>query len=203
MGERHSRHVLAEGISRALNPVFVSAAVFALAIICPDRSLPHPGALLGICLFFGVCLPVAYVGLLLHRGHIDSFFIPYRAGRLRPLLVGAASYLAGLFMLRLASAPPEVWAPMLCCAVNAALAAALTLRWKISLHAVGAWGALAVLTFLFGPPALFAVPAPLAVSWARVAVGAHTPAQIIAGGGMAVLSTCLLFGPIVGILPFR
>ncbi len=191
--KRQFRRVLAAGLSGVINPPIVAAAVFALMICRTDEPVARLGVLLGICLVFGTLLPTMYVGFLLVRRDIDSFFIPQRAARLRPLLVGSGSCLVGLVLLRCVSAPPEVCGLMLCYVVHGVLVGALTFQWKVSLHAVGAWGPLAGLVWLFGPSALFLVPVPLAVSWARVELGAHTPAQVVLGGGMAFFSAWLLF----------
>ena len=201
MGSGHLQRALAEGISKAMNPLVIGGLASVL-IVCGSGELSvHRAVLLGICLVFCTCLPAGYVVFLLARGDIDGLFIPQRGGRLRPLLVGLACYPAGAILLRYLSAPRQVWAFVLCCAVNAALASALTARWKVSLHALGAWGALTALVFVFGPGAAFLVPVPLGVSWARVALGRHTLAQVLGGGLLAVVSTWLLFGPVLGVRP--
>ena len=200
MRGRHWRRILAEGISRFVNPLVVVAAVFILVVT--GFEVARPGATLAVCLAFGVFLPLAYVRFLMFRGEVDGFFIPLRAGRLRPLLVVSASCLTGVVLLQRVAAPPEVWALMLCYAVNAVLMAVFTLRWKVSLHAGGAWGSLVAVVFLFGSFALFLVPVPLAVSWARVELGAHTPAQVLGGGGLGLAATWLQFALVLDTLPF-
>jgi len=109
------------------------------------------------------------------------------------MLVASASCTVGLAFLLRSAAPRQVWVLMLCYVVNMLLAVAITTRWQISVHAMGVWSPLAALTFLFGPSALWLVPVPVAVSWARVALGAHSIAQVAVGGTLAASSTWLLF----------
>ena len=156
---------------------------------------------MGIGLVFGVVLPVSYVGLLVLRRDVRGFFIPERKKRARPMFVGIASYSIGFGLLRAFSAPRDLETLMLCYALNGALVALLTLRWKVSLHAVGVWGPLAALVFLFGPRALFLLPLPIAVSWARVTLRAHSTTEVLAGGGVGFGSTWLLFFLAMGTMP--
>jgi len=204
---RDFRQALAGGISGVANPPLVAAAAFALTIYGLDEPPAHAVVLLGICLVFGTFLPTAYVGVLLARGKVERFFIPERAARLHPLLVVSAICLAGLALLWRASAPPHVQALMLCYAANGMLAAACSLRWQVSLHAMGVWMPLGALIFLFGLRGLMLAPVPIAVSWARIELGAHTPAQVLAGAALAFFSAWLLLGLVLGVshtaLPFR
>lgn len=75
-----------------------------------------------------------------------------------------------------------------------AVATAITLVWKISVHVGVVAGIIAVFTLLFGWQALVLAPLVALVAWARVALGDHTPAQTVAGG---------LLGALVGASTFR
>lgn len=199
---RRVRPGLARGISAVVNPPAVLFVLF-VALVWRHGAPPQRTALwLGICLGFGALLPVGYVGVLKHRKRVEGFFVADRALRLRPLLVGSSSCLVGLVLLGGVSAPSDVRALMLCAACNGLLMAAITTRWKVSLHAAGAGGALAVLVFLFGLPGFFPAPAALAVCWARVEAGAHTPAQVAAGAVLAFLATWAVFPLVAGPFSF-
>jgi membrane-associated phospholipid phosphatase len=65
----------------------------------------------------------------------------------------------------------------------------ITRWWKVSVHATVAGGAVAMVTFLYGPWLLTLALLVALVCWARVVVEDHTVAQVVAG---AVL------GPVVG-----
>jgi len=68
----------------------------------------------------------------------------------------------------------------------------ITRYWKISTHALGITAPLIALSAIFGSrPLPFLVLIPI-VCWARVYLGAHTPAQVIAGVGLSAVSTYVM-----------
>jgi len=82
-----------------------------------------------------------------------------------------------------------------CYAVASALLAAITLRFRASLHAAGVSLPAIALALMRGPPwsaLLLLLPV---VAWARIRAGAHTPSQVAAGaavGGLVPLALWLL-----------
>ena len=185
----------ARWISNLANPLVLVAGVFVLVIFQgPDASGIDPAPLLGVCLFFGVFLPVAYVGFLLHKGVIEEVFIAHMTDRKGPLWVLVLSCSVGVGMLYGLKAPFGVLVVMMWYTGLAVLAGVMLFWWKISLHAIGAWGTLGVLFFLFGLPALAYLPLALAISWSRIALGVHTTGQVLGGAGLALLSAGFVFG---------
>ena len=201
LGRPSTRHLLAKGISFLINPPVVAAVVFVAVTVGLEGRAERYGLLVAICLFFGVVLPTGYVWMLKIRGQIEDLFIPVTRDRRGPLLFGSLSFLLGTAALTWASASPVLLALMFCYAANGLLLAGISFRWKISLHAVGAWGPLAALCFLVGPQALFLIPVPIVVSWARVELGSHTFSQVSAGGALSVCLTWLIFSLVVGVPP--
>src|SRR5690606_6149009 len=118
--------------------------------------------------------------------------------RVRPLVLALASVVAGLGALLVLGAIPAVVVLVVGMLVALAVIAPITAFWKISLHAAVAAGTAVVLTVTFDGVA--AAPAwwltvtvvvvaaglagslSVAVAAARVALGAHTVAQVVAGG---------------------
>ena len=195
------RLALARGISSLVNPPAVAAGLF-LALVYGRSDLAGPSHLLaGICLFWGVALPTGYVWMLTARGRVEGLFIPQHRDRRGPLSFGSASFLLGSVTLWSVSAPPALLVLMICYAVNGLALVGLSFRWKISLHAVGTWGPLAALFYLFGPQALVLSPVPVAVCWARVETGAHTLRQVFAGGALSLGLTLGIFTLILGAPP--
>jgi hypothetical protein len=58
---------------------------------------------------------------------------------------------------------------------------AVTLAWKMSIHAGVAAGTLTVLVALYGPVALAGAPLVVLTCWSRLVLSAHTTAQVMAG----------------------
>ena len=153
----------------------------------------HPKVfILALSLVFSAVLPGAYVLLLKQRGEIDRLFVRGRMGRLKPLRATAVACLFGWLALWAADAPLLIRGLMLCCASNAALAAVYTLRWRLSLHSVGAWGTQAGIIVVAGVSGAFFLPLTLAVSWSRVALGEHTPGEVAVGGLLGFSFTLLI-----------
>ena len=188
----------AEAISKALNPLFLSAASFITLIYVLEGLAPRSALYAGASITFGTLLPMGYVASLMARGLTEGPFIPDRSRRVGPLLVTSGSCLAGFLVLYALSAPSEVRGLMLCYVVSGISAAALSLRWKVSLHAVGAWVPLAAFVLLYGGTFLVLAPVPLVVCWARLRVGSHSAGQVAAGSGLGLLCTTLVFSTTLG-----
>ena len=187
------RLLLARTISILVNPPAVAAGLF-LALVYGRSDLAGTSHLLaGICLFWGAVLPTGYVWMLTARGRVEGLFIPQYRDRRGPLSFGSASFLLGSVALWWVSAPPALLVLMICYAVNGLALLGLSFRWKVSLHAVGTWGPLAALLYLFGPQALVLSVVPVAVCWARVETGAHTLRQVFAGGALSLGLTLGIF----------
>ncbi len=59
--------------------------------------------------------------------------------------------------------------------------AAITLRWKVSVHSAITAGAVAVLAAVYGPWAGLLAPLVVLVGWSRVRLRCHTAAQVAVG----------------------
>jgi membrane-associated phospholipid phosphatase len=183
---------LARLISGLLNPISTSTLVFwAFVSRSPAPAGPRTVWLL-LAFVFSTAIPLAYLCVLRRRGDVPALFIPDRRQRIRPLLVGIGSYLLGVVALSLAGAPGLLVALMGCYAASTAAAALVNLRWKISLHAVGAWGTLVALCHALGYRGLYLSPLAFGVIWARFRLGAHTPAQLAAGSSLGMCITFIL-----------
>lgn len=165
-------------------------------------TLPDRWLALGLVLIFTFVLPSLSTALLLWSGQIDSMELPDRRQRPLPLLLTTISF--GMVAGMLAWFPQAFDALLRYMLVGMTLAVLLTLlislRWKISAHAVGMGGTVALLALLYlGQGSSTAILWWLmgsmllagAVLSARLALDAHTPAQV--WGGFA-LGACLVLG---------
>ncbi len=138
---------------------------------------------------FSAALPIACLLFLRAGGKVSDFSLPNRLERTRPLLAGLTCYGLGTLVLFAAGGPKQVVVLMGCHAVAAGMAALVNLRWKISLHAVGACSGLVALYYCMGQRTLWLSPVVTAIAWARLRMGAHTPSEILAGAGLGALAT--------------
>lgn len=182
-----AKRAVARTITALFSPPLAAGGMTILLISRVTAPPVHRVGWLAIALLFVTCLPMLYVGVLVARKKVDGFYIADQSRRLMPLLVSSASCLAGFALLRTTGAPSPLCAFLLSYVVLGLLAAATNTRWKISLHGAGAFGPLAMLHHLIGPSVLYWLPVALAVSWARMVLGAHSLPEVVAGCGTGFL----------------
>jgi membrane-associated phospholipid phosphatase len=146
---------------------------------------------------FAPLVPFLHLVRQVQRGVVTDHHVQLREQRPRILLIALASGLSGLVLLAVLGAPPGLVALLAAGATSLAVALLITLRWKISVHVGAVAGIITVCAILLGPCALVLVPLVPLVAWARVEMGAHTPAQTIAGGLIGALVSGVAF---IGIL---
>lgn len=133
-------------------------------------------------------MPVLITLYLLQKGFIRSLEMNERKERRVPFLAAMLMYVSCYLLIRQLPAPELIPAIVISGAVIIALAFAVNLRWKISIHMLGL-GGLAGIIFISGDRILTDVSSyfilVLLVSgitgWARLSRGAHTSMQIYAG----------------------
>jgi membrane-associated phospholipid phosphatase len=136
-----------------------------------------------------VVLPAGYVAVEVWRGGITDLHVQQRDQRIRPYLVAlACAALVSIFFFWW-PAPREFRMLALANGVQLLVFLIITLRWKISLHsaAAGSLTVLGVSAMSTGAGLLFALSVPL-ISWARVRLDRHTPAQTITGAIVGALA---------------
>lgn len=181
---------IARIVTEVLSPaVVVILLPLAVAWNATDGSLAATAGWGVLVAVFYSVLPMAFLVHGARRGRWDGHWVRDREHRTLPLLMCLLSASAGMVVMLVFDAPSEVVA--LAWAMISTLVACLVISrwWKISVHATVAGGAVAMVTFLYGPWMLALVPLVALVCWARVAVTDHTVGQVVAG---AVL------GPLVG-----
>ncbi|GAB3272447.1 hypothetical protein GCM10027449_09000 [Sinomonas notoginsengisoli] len=178
-------------VARVLSEVFQPPfTVGAALLLSPGGSPGWPGTWWfgAIAALFTCVLPFAILLGLVRAGKVVDHHVSERSQRAPVLAMSIVCVLAGLVLLVVLGAPPSVVAMVGALIAGIAVLAGVSLWWKVSGHAASVSTAAVAMLFLFGAawwPLLFVVPA---VGWARVALRAHTVAQVIAGA---------LFGPLV------
>lgn len=188
-----------EAISAALSPATMGA-VAAAALASGDWSelavAPALGFLMGVA--FLSILPMAPIavedgvyGLVGQRLESEEKRIM--------ILTWSAPIYAGGSVAFVAVGWDSMAYLAACYAVASALLAAITLRFRASLHAAGVSLPAIALALMRGPPWFALLLLLPLVAWARVRAGAHTPSQVAAGaavGGIVPLALwLLLLGP--------
>ncbi|UYZ62069.1 hypothetical protein [Hymenobacter weizhouensis] len=187
---------LATALSAVFHPLLVPFYLF--YVVCyqlpgavQQPELPDRWVVLGVVVLFTFVLPTLGTAVLYYLGLVDSLELPERRQRAWPLLLAAIGFGAAAVLLhrpgRFDALLPQMMLGMTGAVVLTFL---ITLRWKISAHSVGVGGAVALLALLYlggvapGHAAGWLAGTALvaaAVGWARLALHAHTPAQVWTG----------------------
>lgn len=142
--------------------------------------------------------PLVNLFFLKQAGIITSYGLMIRKERLAPTITSLVYFGLGYYLLLKGSLPVVLYSMYLGAVISVVLALIITLKWKISMHAIGIGGVLGSMYGLFKVheyvhlPLLIALI--LACGWvmtARIALGAHTPAQVYAGMALGFVTTWL------------
>ena len=158
--------------------------------------------LMWVVALYAIIIPVLTLGVLRSLGRITDFRVDDRRERLLPLLIGTVCYvLCAITFVKIPS-PIFLRKFMIAAACCEMLCFVVSLRWKISLHltGMGAVVALLVVMNIIGVgnmlvPLLIAILCAGALASARLYLGCHNGAQVLAGfcGGFAVSLLAVLF----------
>ena len=111
--------------------------------------------------------------------------------RTAPFLISGIFYIIGLIILITQHIDVISIAFWFCYISNILIVVLINKYWKISVHALGASGALAALFFAAGPSGLIFFFIPVLVGWSRVKLRFHTLSQVLAGAALGFCSVYL------------
>jgi len=184
---------LARILSTIFNPFLTALALFVMLAHIGAKDTLDFWRLLFLSTFFTSIGPMLYVFWLYATDRISDLEMSLRSERELVFSAFVVFYFFGAAVLWLAHAPRLMIAAMLGYFVSTLVVQYITRYWKISTHAIGITAPLAALTMLYGrQPIPFLVLIPM-VCWARVYLRAHTVMQVLAGVGLAVITTGFFF----------
>lgn len=190
MADRTPR--LARFLTNALNPFLIFTALYALVAFA--RTDLGEAALYVALELLAAAVVAGYVLLMRRRRRVGDFWISARAERLVPAVVLLTTFVALLVALAVLDAPRGLFLLSLSMGLASATVATITLFWKASAHCtVAGHAAVAGLLLLGTPGAIFLLALPLVV-WSRLAPGAHTLPQTLAGAAVGAVFALAFLG---------
>lgn len=147
--------------------------------------------LLGAC--FAAVLPVLFIRFGVRRGAWADRHLGVRQQRLVVMFFIAGSVLTGTLLMSVLGAPAAMVALIAAMVSTLVVLMALTVVWKVSVHAAVSSGSVLVLTLVYGPWSLLGYPVVALVGWSRVTLRDHTWAQAVAGTALGALVAGLTF----------
>lgn len=176
-------------------PVIFASLGLALAL----AELPLLPALFWAALYgFWVSLaPILYVAYLLKTGRISDLHMSATGERRSPYIVSVIGSLIALILIAAFDGPILLTCLAISSTFTLAALALITYFWLISIHATSIAAATIIMGLVYGPwAALLLLPLVAVVSWVRLYLRRHTPAQVAAGLalGVSVVVVVALFG---------
>ncbi len=193
-------HDRAYQIGRIISQVFHPTVNGFAAFLLVGAAAPGlPSVVYGLswaatCITTIIIPPALYFYLRLFRGDFSDDDVSRRSERTGLYIAALLSTVTGSIVLHLLGVP-SVFLRLILAAVGVTFTCMLVnFRWKISVHSasIATLSTLATL-FLQWLGAIFWLCA-LAVGWARIRTGNHTPLQVLARWGVAVVGVLLAFG---------
>ena len=196
---------IANTLSWVLHPFLLP--VYLMAVLLTMTTFAHYSTqvkfyLMWVVVLYAIVIPFLALGVLHSLGRISSFKVDNRRERWLPLAVGIVCYI--LCAITFAKIPSAIFLRkfMVAAACCEAMCLVVSLWWKISLHltGMGAVVALLVVMNIIGVgnmliPLMVAILAAGALASARLYLGCHNGAQVLAGfrGGFVVAMLAVLF----------
>lgn len=152
---------------------------------------------------FGSILPMAVIVRGAKKGKWDSHHVTDRAGRVIPFAACIGFLAIGFGILILGNAPRELVALAAAELISLIVSVAITFgaKFKVSMHAAVAAGAVAILAQVYSPWAALLLLGVAWVCWSRVELKDHTTAEVsvgtflglfVGGGAYAALAAALI-----------
>lgn len=201
---RHLAVFLSSVFHPLLLPIYLFYVVcYQLPGVVLHPLLPDRWVVLGMVLLLTFAVPALGSALLLWGGYIGSMELRERQQRPLPFLLATLSFAGAAVLFGQHPQEFDRLLRLMMAGMTGAVALTLliSLRWKISAHGVGMGGAVGLLALLYvaqagGPATLWWLAGSMmlagSVLSARLALDAHTPAQVWAGFGLgAGLVACL------------
>ncbi|HPF71893.1 MAG TPA: phosphatase PAP2 family protein [Candidatus Krumholzibacteria bacterium] len=186
----------AVAVSHAVSPPVTAVAAFVL--LAAREQGARTWLWTGVELLLVVVAPLVALALMLRRGEVDDLEVTDRRQREAPMLLTLLCSWFALFVLDRAGAPAAMRELSLVYALLALWLQVITRRFKISVHAAGVAVFGTLVWSLTGSPAWLAVGW-IVVGAARLVLGRHTPAEVVAGGMLGAGLVAIFAGGFTGI----
>ncbi len=184
-----TKDLLAEVISRALDPVWEIPAVILLAIgFAVKEGLRW--RFVGLLLFIDFVVPFIFFLTMLYHRQIDNWDMQKRSQRVPLYIFTSICHLGGILIARELGKNELVSILLVFYAIGITFGI-ITTKWKISLHAGVNSGLISMINIFYGYKYFWMYGLLLLVSWARVYQKHHTWLQVIMGSVIGIVMVTL------------
>ena len=180
---------IARIISTILVPPSFTLILFTYLAFHFESDLFKRIILLSVSFFFGFLFHIFLFIYFKRKGKLIDLDASIKEERTVPFIFSGIIYLLGFIILMLNNINLISIAFWFCYISNTFIVVLINKNWKISVHAMGSSGPLAVLIFLLGPIGSLFIIVPFAVGWSRIRLKCHTFAQVFFGALLGFAST--------------
>ncbi|MDP9417169.1 MAG: phosphoesterase PA-phosphatase [Actinomycetota bacterium] len=168
-------------VTEVFSPVYLVTGLL-LVVALHSASSTREAVVLGmVAAVFASLLPFVVLLRGVRSGRLNDRHLRLREQRPAMMVMALASVLIGSAVLVAWGAPQELLALLAAMVAGLVTTLAVTLVWKISIHAAVAAGTAAILVSVFGPAMLFATPLVALIAWSRIVLTHHTVPQVVVG----------------------
>ncbi len=186
-----NKNKLARTISTLFVPPAFTIVTFIIFALLLENEIQRQLAVILVAFVFGFAAPIALYIVFRKSGKLSDKDALIKEERTIPFIIATGFYAIGFVPLIIFEVNIILIAFWFCYITNTLLTILINRNEKISVHTMGASGTMAVLTFVFGPTALFLMILVIIVGWARIRLECHSFIQVVLGFFSAFISTYL------------
>ncbi|MCF8241218.1 MAG: hypothetical protein K9J16_07515 [Melioribacteraceae bacterium] len=178
-------------ISNIFVPPSFTFLLFLLAALTFESEFNGKWIVLLSGLFYGLILPIIFFVILRKWSKVSNIDATIKEERTVPYLIGIILSLSAaltLYSFGTSSISIFLW---LIYASNTFLMILINKFWKISAHAIGASIPMGALIYIYGASSIYYLLVIAVISWSRLKLKVHTPAQVLAGILFGIVLTYL------------
>lgn len=189
MSEFNYYNKIARIISTLFVPPSFTLILFTFIAFYLEDNLLTKSILLIVTVTFGFLFHILLFFYLIKKGKIADYDATIKEERTFPFVISIGIYLIGFIILIIFQINPVSLSFWFCYISNTLIVIFINKYWKISIHAMGAAGPLAVIFLLAGNTMFIFLPIVFLVGWSRVYLKCHTITQVLAGSIFGFLSS--------------
>jgi len=191
-------YALGRLLSHAFHPILLNILTFLIVGYYGMASHTAGLAWAGVCVLSSVLPPTIFYTVRLRQGAYGDEDVSVRQQRNELYLFGFIWVLFVTIPLTLLGLPRSLLAVMLAALALGLIGGLINLFWKISVHAASIASAATIALLYSRDLGIGLWVCALAVGWARIRTGNHTPLQVLAGFLLAVTMVLVVFQLVMG-----
>jgi len=187
--KKHLSDKIARIISTLFVPPSLTILIFTFFAVNLENLLSKKIVTILVALVFGFSLQIILFVFFRNKGKLANLDATIKEERTIPFLISVVFYVIGFLILLIVKVNILSIAFWFCYISNTLIVVLINKYWKISVHSIGASGALAALIFITGPIGLLLSFLVLLIGWSRIKLKCHNFNQVTAGILFGFIST--------------